>query len=485
MSLYIGIDLGTSAVKLILTDDNASILKTVSREYPIYFPKPNYSEQQPEDWWNAVLSGIEELCTGIDKRDVKGIGCAGQMHGLVMLDENNTPLRSAILWNDTRTGEETEFLNSVIGKDKLQRLTGNIAFAGFTAPKVLWVKKHEPEIFEKCKRICLPKDYINLKLTGVFATDVSDASGTLYFDVENRKWSREMLEIIGIDESLLPKVYESYEVIGKTDVLGLDCKVIAGAGDNAGAAIGTNTVSEGQCNISLGTSGTVFIPSKSYVKTSNPALHSFCHANGKYHLMGCILSAASCNKWLNETVFETNYDINIREGAEVLPGNSGAQHPITQNSQPGAQGLYFLPYLSGERCPHNDEAVKGAFIGINHSTSREDMQRAVFEGVSFAIKDCIELCPNDIKRATVCGGGTKSRVWMQILSDILETELDVIHNEGPALGAAILAAGTNIIKAPKSEYTVFPNKNTAVYYSRKYNKYKQLYPILKDFYKEN
>ena len=485
MSLYVGIDLGTSAVKLILTDENANILKTVSKEYPIYYPKPDYSEQKPEDWWNAVLSGIEELCLGTDKKDVKGIGCAGQMHGLVMLDDKDEPLRSAILWNDTRTAEETDFLNSVVGKEKLQRLTGNIAFAGFTAPKILWVKKNEPEIFEKCKKICLPKDYINLKLTGIFATDVSDASGTLYFDVENRKWSREMLEILGIDESLLPKVFESCEVIGKTDVLGLECSVIAGAGDNAGAAIGTGTVHDGQCNISLGTSGTVFIPAEGYIKTSNPALHSFCHANGKYHLMGCILSAASCNKWLNETVFKTNYDVNISEGAETLPCDSCAHRPTNRSPESGFQSLYFLPYLSGERCPHNDEAVKGAFIGINHSTSREDMQRAVFEGVSFAIKDCLELCPNEIKKATVCGGGTKSSAWMQILSDILETELDVINNEGPALGAAILAAGADTVKAQKPKYTVMPDKDTAEYYRRKYNKFKQLYPILKDFYKEN
>lgn len=483
MKYYVGADLGTSAVKLILTDENGAILKTVSREYPLYFPKPNYSEQNPEDWWSAVLSGIDELCADIDKKAVKGIGCAGQMHGLVMLDENDEPLRPAILWNDTRTGEETDYLNNTIGKDTLQKLTGNIAFAGFTAPKILWVKKNEPDIFEKCRRICLPKDYINLKLTGVFATDVSDASGTLYFDVENRKWSKEMLDILGIDESYLPKVYESYEVIGRTDTLGLDCEVVAGAGDNAGAAIGTNTVNEGQCNISLGTSGTVFIPTESFVKTSNPALHSFCHANGKYHLMGCILSAASCNKWLNEVVFESDYDIKLREGTKTLPYDNRAQLPKTGNSESEACNLFFLPYLSGERCPHNDGNVKGAFIGITHSTSREDMQRAVFEGVSFAVKDCIELCPNEIKKATVCGGGTKSRDWLQILSDILETELEVIENEGPALGAALLASGCFDINV-NSSYTVKPNPELSEVYREKYEKYKKIYPALKDFYKE-
>lgn len=460
MSYYIGIDLGTSAVKLLLTDGDGEILRTVSREYPLYFPEPNYSEQNPVDWWNAVCDGLKELTDGIDKSEIKGIGAGGQMHGLVMLDSNDNVLRPAILWNDTRTGKQTDYLNSVIGKERLQELTGNIAFAGFTAPKILWVKENEPEIFSRCRKICLPKDYINYRLTGVFATDVSDASGTLYFDVENRKWSREMLSVLRIDENYLPKVYESREVIGRTKILGLDCDVVAGAGDNAAAAVGTQTVGEGQCNISLGTSGTVFIPTDCYVKTENPALHSFCHANGRYHLMGCILSAASCNKWLNEIVFESPY--NVSTGAE--------------------NDLYFLPYMSGERCPHNDGEVKGAFIGITHATTREDMQRAVFEGVSFAIKDCIELCPNEIKKATVCGGGTRSRDWMRILSDVLGIELSVIQNEGPAYGGALLAAG--IGRTPHIEYTVKPDGKTTEAYLKKYKKYKMLYPALKDFYKE-
>ncbi len=464
MNYYIGADLGTSALKLVLTDESAEIIKTVSKEYPLYFPKPNYSEQNPEDWWEAVKSGIKELIEEINPKDVKGIGIGGQMHGLVMLDKNGTPLRPAILWNDTRTGKETEYLNTVIGKDKLQKLTGNIAFAGFTAPKVLWVKNNEPALFEKCSKICLPKDYINYMLTGEFVTDVSDASGTLYFDVEKRKWSKEVLEILGISEELLPRVCESADVIGKTTLFGLDCNVVAGAGDNAAAAIGTGTVNEGQCNISLGTSGTVFIPTESYVKTENPALHSFCHADGKYHLMGCILSAASCNKWLNEAVFESGYNVGV--GVPDDPQDS----------------LYFMPYMSGERCPHNDGDVKGAFIGITHATTRENMQRAVFEGVSFAIKDCIGLCPEKINSATVCGGGTKSKDWMQLLSDILGIRLSVINNEGPAYGGALLASG----KAPniKIEYTFEPNTKLTDIYSKKYKKFRELYPLLRPFFKE-
>ncbi|MCR5151412.1 MAG: xylulokinase [Clostridiales bacterium] len=466
MKKYIGMDLGTSALKLILIDEEKRILKSVSKEYPVFYPGENRSEQKPEDWLKAVKSGLEEICAGTDKSEIAGIGVGGQMHGLVMLDENDKVVRPAILWNDTRTGKETEYLNNIIGKEKLQSLTGNIAFAGFTAPKILWVRENEPEIFARCKKICLPKDYINYILTGVFSTDVSDASGTLYFDVENRKWSQEMLKIIGIDESFLPQVFESGEVIGKTDILGLDCPVVAGAGDNAAAAIGTNTVNEGQCNISLGTSGTVFIPTDRYVKTENPALHSFCHANGKYHLMGCILSAASCNKWINETVFDSLYNVTA---------------DISGNTSP-CDGLFFMPYLSGERCPHNDGDVKGALIGLTHAVSRKDIQKAVYEGVSFAIKDCVALCPEKIKFATVCGGGTKNRDWMQILSDILVIRLDIIDNEGPALGAALLAAG--IQTQPDIKYSVSPNPENIEYYEKKYIKFKKLYPILKDFYRE-
>lgn len=460
MNYFIGIDLGTSAVKMILTDEQGTIMKTVSKEYPLYFPKPNWSEQNPEDWWKAVCDGLSELIHGYDKSLIKGIGVGGQMHGLVMLDENDNVLRPAILWNDTRTGKETDYLNNEIGKKKLQNLTGNIAFAGFTAPKILWVKANEPEIFAKCRKICLPKDYINYKLTGVFGTDVSDASGTLYFDVENHCWSDEMLEILGIDKSFLPDVYESYEKIGKTDVLGLDATVCAGAGDNAAAAIGTNTINEGQCNISLGTSGTVFIPTDKYVKTDNLAIHSFCHANGKYHLMGCILSAASCNKWLVENILQSDY----------------IEPEYKEND------LYFMPYLSGERCPHNDGDVKGAFIGLTHSTTREEMQIAVFEGVSFAIKDCIELSPDKITKASVCGGGTKSKVWMQILSNVLGIELNIIQNEGPALGGALLAANINC--SQHIEYTVKPDENLSEMYSKKHKKYRKLYPALKGFFKE-
>ncbi|MBU3804057.1 MAG: xylulokinase, partial [Candidatus Cellulosilyticum pullistercoris] len=279
--LYIGIDLGTSSVKLLLMNGEGKIQKTVTREYPLYFPKPGWSEQNPEDWWKETLEGIKELTSEYDKSQVAGISFGGQMHGLVILDENDKVIRPAILWNDGRTSKETDYLNTVVGKKNLSTYTANIAFAGFTAPKILWVKENEPEHFNKIKKIMLPKDYIAYKLSGVHCTDVSDASGMLLMDVKNKCWSKEMIEICGISEAQLPKLYESYEVVGtlKEDVankLGLStaCKIIAGAGDNAAAAIGTGTVGEGRCNISLGTSGTIFISSEKFGVDENNALHA-------------------------------------------------------------------------------------------------------------------------------------------------------------------------------------------------------------------
>ncbi len=471
---FIGIDLGTSSVKMILTDEKMNIIKQVSKAYPLDFSEDGKSEQNPADWWNAVKEGLCEL-TSDNTGGIAGIGVGGQMHGLVMLDENYNVIRPAILWNDARTGKQTDFLNNTIGKENLQKLTGNIAFAGFTATKILWVKENEPENFAKCAKICLPKDYINFMLTGVLATDVSDASGTLLFDVEKRRWRYEMLELCNISKDMLPTVYESREPIGRVKPelgLGGNITVCAGAGDNAAAAIGTNTVYDGQCNISLGTSGTVFVPTENYVKTDNPALHSFCHANGKYHLMGCILSAASANKWLVENIFNTD---------------DYGKNTVGLNAAEASKQIYFMPYLSGERCPHNDSHIRGAFIGLSLNTERTDLQTALFEGVSFAIKDCVSLIQNGVKKATVCGGGTKSRLWMEILSNVLATEISVINNEGPALGGAILAAqaaGLNPQVKNDILYTVEPDEELVKIYNGKYKKFKKLYPALKDFYKE-
>lgn len=302
--LYIGVDLGTSAVKLLLMDEDGTIQNIVSREYPIFFPKSGWSEQNPEDWLRETYAGILELTQDVDRSQIAGIGVGRQMHGLVVLDETDTIIRPAILWNDGRTTEQTEYLNTVVGKETLSAHTANIAFAGFTAPKILWMKQHEPELFARIAKIMLPKDYINYMLSGTFCTDVSDASGTLLFDVEHKCWSPDMLALCGLRLNQLPQIYESAQPVGTlrpemAHKLGLSKSVViaAGAGDNAAAAIGTGTVGNGACNISLGTSGTIFISSGTFRVDSHNALHAFAHADGAYHLMGCMLSAASCNKW--------------------------------------------------------------------------------------------------------------------------------------------------------------------------------------------
>ena len=486
--LYIGIDLGTSSVKLLLMNGEGKIQKTVTREYPLYFPKPGWSEQNPEDWWKETLEGIEELTSEYDKSQVAGISFGGQMHGLVILDENDKVIRPAILWNDGRTSKETDYLNTVVGKKNLSTYTANIAFAGFTAPKILWVKENEPEHFNKIKKIMLPKDYIAYKLSGVHCTDVSDASGMLLMDVKNKCWSKEMIEICGISEAQLPKLYESYEVVGtlKEEVankLGLStaCKIIAGAGDNAAAAIGTGTVGEGRCNISLGTSGTIFISSEKFGVDENNALHAFAHADGHYHLMGCMLSAASCNKWWMDDIIGTK-----AYGEE--------QAKITKL---GENNVFFLPYLMGERSPHNNPDARGTFIGMTMDTSREDMTQAVLEGVAFAIRDSFEVAKSlgiHIERTKICGGGAKSPLWKKIIANVLNVKVDVIETEeGPAYGGALLAAvacgefgsieeATNTVV--KVIDTIDPEEGLVAKYEEKYNKFKKIYPAVKDLYSE-
>ena len=379
---YIGIDLGTSSVKLLLMDELGVIHQQVTREYPLEFPHPGWSQQAPEDWKDAVLSGLQELTANCDKRQIAGIGTGGQMHGLVVLDRDDNVIRPAILWNDGRTAAQVDYLNDVIGKQKLSAWTANIAFAGFTAPKILWMRENEPENFARIAKIMLPKDYVNYVLTGVHCCDYSDASGMLLLDVAHKRWSKEMLDLCGITEAQMPALYESYETVGTlrpeiAQLLGFpeNVKVCAGAGDNAAAAVGTGVVGDGGCNISLGTSGTVFISSKQFGVDPNNALHAFAHADGGYHLMGCMLSAASCNKWLMDDILRTK-------------DYAGEQAPITDEKL-GTNHVYFLPYLMGERSPINDTNARGAFIGMSMDTSRADMTQAVLEGVAFAIRDSV------------------------------------------------------------------------------------------------
>jgi len=484
--LYIGVDLGTSAVKLLLMDSEGKIQKIVSREYPLYFPHPGWSEQKPEDWFEQSMEGIKELVSECDKSQVAGISFGGQMHGLVALDKDDRVIRPAILWNDGRTGEETDYLNQEIGKDKLSEYTANIAFAGFTAPKILWMKKHEPENFAKICKIMLPKDYLAYCLSGSFCTDVSDASGMLLMDVKNRCWSKEMMDICGITEEQLPKLYESYEVVGtlKPEIaeklsLSAEVKVIAGAGDNAAAAVGTGTVGDGMCNISLGTSGTIFISSKTFGVDQYNALHSFAHSDGHYHLMGCMLSAASCNKWWNEDILKTN-------------DFAAEQANITKL---GENQVFYLPYLMGERSPHNNPDARAMFIGMSMDTAREDMTQAVLEGVTFGLRDSLEVAKSlgiKIERTKICGGGAKSALWKKILANIMNLKVDVIESEeGPALGGAMLAAvgcgeypdvETVAKKVVKVVDTVEPEPELVAKYEERYQKFRKIYPTVKELF---
>ena len=485
--LYIGVDLGTSAVKLLLMNEKGEILNITSKEYPIFFPKPGWSEQNPTDWWEKSVEGIKELTKDYDKSQVAGISFGGQMHGLVILDENDEVIRPALLWNDGRTAAETDYLNEKIGKDKLSQYTANIAFTGFTAPKILWIKNNEPDNFAKIKKIMLPKDYLAYKMTGNHCTDASDASGMLLFDVKNRCWSKEMMEICSVKEEQLAKVYESYEAGGHltpeaAEALGLstDVVVAAGAGDNAAAAVGTGTVGDGSCNISLGTSGTFFISSKNFGVDENNALHSFAHADGKYHLMGCMLSAASCNKWWMDTIIGTNDYAKEQESITKL----------------GENNVYFLPYLMGERSPHNDPDARGTFIGMTMDTTRSDMTQAVLEGVAFALRDSLEVARKlgiKIDRSKICGGGAKSPLWKKIIANVLNVKIDVIESEeGPALGGAMLAAVAckefDSVEAAadaivKITDTIEPDEKLVEAYNKKYNVFKQLYSQLKPIYK--
>ena len=490
LKLYIGVDLGTSAMKLLLMDASGKIHNTVTKEYPLEFPQSGWSQQNPEDWRKALMEGVPELLAGYDATKVAGIGAGGQMHGLVVLDEHDNVIRPAILWNDGRTAKQVDYLNNVIGKEKLSEFTANIAFAGFTAPKILWMKENEPENFEKIAKIMLPKDYINYILTGVHSCDYSDASGMLLLDVEHKCWSKEMLEICGISENQMPKLFESYDCIGTVDPeiakqLGIPgtVKVCAGAGDNAAAAVGTGVVGEGGCNISLGTSGTVFISSEKFGVDDTNALHAFAHADGGYHLMGCMLSAASCNKWLLEDIFGTS--AHTAEQAHIIDEKLGENH------------VFFLPYLMGERSPVNDTNARGTFIGMTMDTTRADLVQAVLEGVAFAIRDSVEVARSlgiEINSSKIYGGGAKSPLWKRIFANVLSSELEVpVSEQGPGMGGAMLAMVAcgeyDTVKDCCEKLcavasTVKPEPELVAKYEVRYQQFRKIYPACKHLFAE-
>ena len=488
--MYIGIDLGTSAMKLLLMDGEGKIQHTVTKAYPLEFPQPGWSQQDPAHWEKALYEGLPELLRDFDGAQVKGIGCGGQMHGLVVLDKDDNVIRPAILWNDGRTAKQVDYLNNEIGKECLSALTANIAFAGFTAPKILWMQENEPENFAKIAKIMLPKDYINYILTGVHSCDYSDASGMLLLDVEHKCWSKEMLEICGISESQMPKLFESYDCIGTVDpeiakALGISgtVKVVAGAGDNAAAAVGTGVVGEGGCNISLGTSGTVFISSEKFGVDDTNALHAFAHADGGWHLMGCMLSAASCNKWLLEDILGTSD--HSKEQAAIKEEKLGENH------------VFFLPYLMGERSPINDTNARGTFIGMTMDTSRADMVQAVLEGVAFAIRDSVEVARSlgiEINSSKICGGGAKSPLWKRIFANVLNCELEIpVSEQGPGMGGAMLAmvacgeyetVKDCCAKLCAVADVVKPEPELVAKYEARYQQFKKIYPAVKGLFPE-
>lgn len=484
--MYLGIDLGTSAVKLLLLDRDGKIVKSVSKEYGVSYLNSNWAEQNPEEWWNAVCSGLENILDEDSKSKLESISFSGQMHGLVILDEEDRIIRPAIIWCDQRTEKECEELNSL---PWLGRITGNQALTGFTAPKILWIKNNEYENFKKIRKIMLPKDFIAYKLSKIHAIDVSDASGTLMLNVSERKWSKEMIEYLGIKVQNLGQVFESAEVIGAIDNevakefgLNEEVKIVIGGGDQAVGAVGVGAIKEGVISVALGTSGVVFSSTDEYRADKNYRLHSFCDANGKYHQMGVMLSAAGAFKWWVEDVNESK--------------DYGHYNEIAEKVEVGSKGLFFLPYLIGERTPHNDSNVRGSFIGLTHNHKKGEMTRAVLEGVAFALRDSFDLLKDmgiRIEKIRVSGGGAKSVLWKQILADVLGKPVISIDSaaEGPALGAAILAAvGAKRYETIEeacegiiNEVEICePNLENNAIYNMGYKKFKSLYPMLKEFY---
>ena len=502
MKYTIGIDVGTSGTKTVLFDSLGKKQASHTVEYPLYQPKNGWAEQDPADWKNAVFETVRTVMekSGVDKNDVVGIGISGQMHGLVMLDENDNILRPSIIWCDQRTGEECRDIENIIGRARLIEITANPALTGFTASKIMWVKKHEPEIYAKCAHILLPKDYIRLTLTGEYATEVSDASGMQLLDVPARKWSDEVLEKLGIDKKLLGKVYESTEITGyltkeaaEKCALAEGTPVVGGAGDNAAAAVGEGVVSDGRAFTTIGTSGVVFAHTDNIEIDPAGRVHTFCCAvPGAWHVMGVTQAAGLSLRWIRDTVCNEEIHEAEKEGVDpyVVMDREAAEAPI------GANRLLYLPYLMGERTPHLDPDCRGAFIGLSAMHTRGDMTRAVLEGVCYSLKDCLSVLdemnvhPDDMK---ICGGGGKSKLWCKMLADVYGIPVTTIESdEGPALGVAILAmvgaglyptvkeACDTIVKAKE---TVLPDEKNTVRYAKFYDIYKGLYTQLKNDYK--
>lgn len=502
MSYIIGVDCGTSGTKTVLFDEGGAVIASKTIEYPMYQPKNGYAEQNPADWTNAMTETIIAVMSqsGVKKEDVKGIGISGQMHGLVMLDKNNNVLRNSIIWCDQRTAAEVDEMNRIAGYEKLVEITANPALTGWTAAKILWVKNNEPEIYEKVAHILLPKDYLRFVLTHEYATEVSDASGMQLLDVPNRCWSDELLSAFEIDKNWLGKVYESCEVTGvlsreMADTLGL-CEgtiVVGGAGDNAAAAVGTGVVEDGKAFTTIGTSGVVFAHTSNISIDKLGRVHTCCAAvPGSWHVMGVTQGAGLSLKW-----FRDNFCMSEKETANLmgvdeyyLMDKQAEQVPV------GANRLLYLPYLMGERTPHLDPDARGVFFGLSAIHTRRDMLRAVMEGVTYSLRDCVEVFREmnvNVSDMTACGGGGSSPLWRSMLADLYNCSVKTTASkEGPALGAAILAsvgaglydsvpdACAEIVRADKVQA---PTAENVPEYEKYYQLYRDIYPALKEKFK--
>jgi xylulokinase len=487
MRTFIGIDTSTTATKALLMDETGKVLGVASSEYSFETPQPLWSEQSPSLWWDATINSIREVisASGVLPESVKGIGLAGQMHGLVLMNDRGEVLRPAILWNDQRTGAQCDTIRQRLGKEKLIQITGNDALTGFTAPKILWVQENEPEVWSQTRHILLPKDYVRYKMTDTYAMDKADGAGTILFDLKLRTWSSEMLSALEIPAAYMPVTVEGPEISGTLSaqaaaLLGLPAgiPVVGGGGDQAASAVGTGAVVEGIVSLSLGTSGVVFATMNTPAIEPEGRLHAFCHSvPGKWHFMGVMLSAAGSLRWHRDT---------------FTPGLSYDKllEPCTA-IEPGCDGLFFLPYLTGERTPYPDPLARGAFVGLTVRHTFPHLTRSVIEGVSFGLRDSFELLKaaglHGITQVRVTGGGVKSMLWRQILADILQVELATVNtSEGAAYGASLLAAtGVGVFKDIETAClatihvvdTTSPGANQVVY-EKLYPLYRGLYPAL-------
>lgn len=499
MAYVLGIDIGTSGTKTVLFDKAGTVISSASEEYPLYQPENGWAEQEPADWWNAVKSTVSSVISksGVAPEEIKGLGISGQMHGLVMLDSCNNVLRPSIIWCDQRTAAECEEIEEKVGRERLIEITANPALTGFTASKIMWVKKHQPEIYAKCAHILLPKDYIRFMLTGEYATEVSDASGMQLLDVPGRCWSDEVLEKLDIDRNLLGKVYESPDITGyvteeaaKATGLAAGTAVVGGAGDNAAAAVGTGVVKEGRAFTTIGTSGVVFAHSDKISIDPKGRVHTFCCAvPGAWHVMGVTQGAGLSLKWLRDTVCTVETDQAGEQGKDPY----FIMDKEAESVNIGAERLLYLPYLMGERTPHLDPNARGVFFGLSAMHGRPHMIRAVMEGVSYSLMNCLDvfsemgIYPDSM---VACGGGGTSKLWRKMLTDIYNCPISTITSkEGPALGVAILAmVGTGmygsveeacdaVIKSGTSQEADQENHNK---YMRFYERYCALYTALKE-----